>query len=239
MGWPDFNGLINEIWGVGDDGASFASLTCAANIVVGQNPPYSASDFLALFPKWGGAPVAITATTDGTTGVLTAVSSTQGLAIGQLVAGPGIGDGSTILAIGTTTLTLSQATTAAATGQQVMIYNAMLLPLAIINAYVYLAQNSIFQVRWCEMWAMAMGFFIDHYLTLWARGQASGPNSTAAQAAASGLATGIQTSKSVGDVSVGIQPLLLDAWGSFALTLSGQQLATWGNFIGSGIQVIY
>lgn len=240
MATPDYDVWVQLILGNADgEGASLLSLAGAANIVVGQNPPYSASDFLALFPKWGGTPTAITANTDGTTGVLTNVSSTTGFAIGQLVAGPGIADGSTILTVGTGTVTLSQATTAAGTGVQVMVYTAMLIPLFIINAYVYLAQNSIFQARWFEMWAMAMGFFIDHYLTLWAIGQASGPNSTVAQAAASGLAMGVKTSKAVGSVSASMQPLLLDEWGTFALTLSGQQLATWGQFIGSGIQVIY
>lgn len=240
MSTPNYNEYCNEIWGWPDEFAgSWATVASAANIVIGTNQPYSASDFLLLFPKWGGCPTVLTATTDGTTAVLTAVSNVNGLAKGQLVAGPGIADGSTIVSISGSTVTLSAATTAAGTGVSLNFYTAMLVPLAVLNAFIYLATNSIFQVRWCEMWQMAMGFFIDHYVTLWAYGQASGPNATGAQAAASGLAIGIKTSKSVGDVSVGIKPLELDIWGSFTLTLSGSELVTLAKIIGSGIQVIY
>lgn len=240
MTTPNYSEWINEIFGWPDEvGGSWATLASAANIVVGQNPPYSASDFLLLYPKWFGRPTNVTATTDGTTAVLTNVSNVSGLAKGQLVTGAGIADGSTIASISGSTVTLSLVTTAAGTGVALAVYTAPLVPLAIINTYTYLAQNSIFQVRWFEMWPTAMGLFIDHYVTLWAYGNASGPNATGAQAAASGLAIGIKTSKSVGDVSVGIKALELDIWGSFSLTLSGSQLVTLAKMIGSGIQVIY
>lgn len=61
-----------------------------------------------------------------------------------------------------------------------------------------------------------------------------------AQIAAAGLAGGIQTSKNVGDVSVGYQALAsLESWGAWNLTSYGQLLATMAAVIGSGPMVIW
>lgn len=66
-------------------------------------------------------------------------------------------------------------------------------------------------------------------------GQPSG-----AQIAAQGLAGGIQTAKSVGDVSVSYQTLAsLEEWGAFQLTKYGQLLATLAKVNGAGPMVIY
>src|SRR5262249_18725689 len=54
-------------------------------------------------------------TASGSTTV-SSVSSVAGLAIGQTVTGPGISAGTTIAAVGVTTITLNQAATATATG---------------------------------------------------------------------------------------------------------------------------
>ena len=63
---------------------------------------------------------------------------------------------------------------------------------------------------------------------------------TGASIAAQGLAGGIQTSKSVGDVSVSYQPLdSLKGWGAWNLTSYGQQLATMAAVVGAGPMVIY
>jgi hypothetical protein len=60
-----------------------------------------------------------------------------------------------------------------------------------------------------------------------------------AQVAAQGLAIGIQTSKSVGDVSVGYQVLsALEDYAAWNLTLYGQQLATIARVIGAGPALI-
>jgi hypothetical protein len=59
--------------------------------------------------------------------------------------------------------------------------------------------------------------------------------SSGAQIAAQGLMGGIQTSKSVGDVSVGYSPLTsLEQFGQWQLTTYGQQLATMAKVIGGG-----
>jgi hypothetical protein len=63
---------------------------------------------------------------------------------------------------------------------------------------------------------------------------------TGASIAAQGLAGGIQTSKSIGDVSVGYQALAsLEDWGQWQLTTYGQQLSTMAKVIGMGPVLIY
>lgn len=63
---------------------------------------------------------------------------------------------------------------------------------------------------------------------------------TAALAVAQGLATGILTSKSVGDVSAGYSVLTsLESWGAWNLTRYGQELATIGKIIGMGPTLIW
>ena len=70
--------------------------------------------------------------------------------------------------------------------------------------------------------------------------QFSAAQASGAQIAAQGLAGGIQTAKSVGDVSVSYQPLAsLEDWGQWNLTIYGQQLATMARVIGSGPMCIY
>lgn len=63
---------------------------------------------------------------------------------------------------------------------------------------------------------------------------------TGSQIAAAGLAGGIQTSKSVGDVSVGYQALVsLENWGAWNLTKYGQILATMAAVVGMGPALIW
>lgn len=65
-------------------------------------------------------------------------------------------------------------------------------------------------------------------------------NPSGAQIAAQGLAGGIQTSKSVGDVSVSYTVLTsLEAWGAWNLTKYGQQLATMAKVVGMGPVVLH
>ena len=78
---------------------------------------------------------------------------------------------------------------------------------------------------------------------LWAQWTIQVPVSvgaSASQVAAAGLASGILTSKSVGDVSAGYTTLTsLEQFGAFNLTKAGQLLATMAKVIGSGPMVIY
>lgn len=63
---------------------------------------------------------------------------------------------------------------------------------------------------------------------------------TGAQVAAAGVAQGVLTSKSVGDVSASYTALEFSAqWGAWSLTKYGQQLITMAQVVGAGPSVIY
>jgi Protein of unknown function (DUF4054) len=217
-------------------------------------------------------------------------------------------------------VTLNNAALATTVNGVVQVYEQPPVPLSIVLTYLRLAYASLIHKRWQEEWWVAMGWFIAHYLTLWARSDAlevlqmatsthgetpvgavpgtvftlstappgnalqsltanglfltpgvdyalsgeavtltvpleSGAlyatwptaeerlvssSPTSAQVAAQGLSFGIQTSKSVGDVSVSYQVLTaLESWGAWNLTLYGQELATAAAVIGSGPMVIW
>lgn len=95
------------------------------------------------------------------------------------------------------------------------------------------------------MWAMAMGFYVAHFCTLYLQSMAD-PNSGAAAVFEAGRAQGVIVSKSVGDVSVNYDPNLagrdtptMAGWGAFHLTVYGQQLITFGRLVGKGGMYVY
>jgi hypothetical protein len=136
-------------------------------------------------------------------------------------------------------VTLSVNATATASAAQIQVWNAPIVPFAIINAYIYAAASSLVQARWLALWQMAMGLFVSHFLTLYARSDGN-PNANIAQAAAQGLAFGIQTSKAVHDVSVSYTLVGgLEGWGQWNLTVYGQILASYGKTVGSGSMLIW
>jgi hypothetical protein len=107
----------------------------------------------------------------------------------------------------------------------------------VMQMYLNLADASIKQSRWHSSWELAMGWFMAHFLTLYVQGMAD-PNSGAAGVLRAGQAKGLDTSKSVGDVSVSTDYNLIasgiDGWANWMLTSYGVQLATIGKFIGKG-----
>lgn len=106
---PVLNSAVSSIEIIGDPNQTIISSQSSASVIGGNSGAYLIAHTLG--PK----AVAFTATTDGSTGGLTAVSSLAGLRVGQSISGAGIPLGSTITAIGaSTTLTISQNTTASA-----------------------------------------------------------------------------------------------------------------------------
>jgi hypothetical protein len=320
----NFNGWLQTAWGSGAAyDAVCGAFYGAANLVFGQNPPYYLDDFKATYPKFFGLPTALSgcATTLGSATV--AVPSMLGLDYGQFVQAVGVfPSGTVIVGLGAGTVTLNNAALATSADATLMVYAAQPVPAGVVLMYLNLAYASLSQARWQEQWPVAMGWFIAHYCTLYAKSDASevfetlqttmhseapagaAPSTTytlsaappggslqsltkngafltpgvdytlvgatitltvatttrdtlyavwpvqtqtftaaalnGAQIAAQGLAGGIQTSKSVGDVSVGYQPLsALEDWGAWNLTSYGQQLATMARVIGSGPMLVW
>jgi hypothetical protein len=322
--WPNYTVWLQNAWGAGGEtqstwpGALFADAT---NLVFGVNPVYALDDFQAVYPKFFGAPTALSGAVTTAGGTVVAVPTMAGLLPGQFVQGAGLPKGSVITALGVSSVTLNQAATASGS-ITLLAYQSAPVPAAVVQLYLNLATASLVQARWQEQWTVAMGWFIAHYCTLYAKsdaaevlqtlvqsthveqaagavpgtaytlssappggvlvsltvdgvflqpgvgytlagltvtltapttdqapwaawavqtaayaqqGQASG-----AQIAAQGLAGGIQTSKSVGDVSVACQPLAsLEDWGAWNLTTYGQQLATMARVVGAGPMCIW
>lgn len=251
--WIDYNQFISESWGWGIEvaGPGLSGLNGFSNIVVGTNPPYSIVDFLNFYPKYGGPPLNITGTTTNgnliITGVILPTPSpvncfpAAAVAVGQLVSGPGITPGSTIISIQTSPLqyTLSQPATADGTNVQISIYVAPLVPLFVISTYITLASASLVQARWQSTWMFAMALYAAHFCTLYLRSEGNS-STTAGAAAVAGLKQGITVASSAGGVSQTLDRTPgLDDWGSWNETSYGVQLAQFAKSIGMGPSLVW
>ena len=325
--WPNFNAWYQTAWGAGQEFWSASPYgALSANIVFGrQNPPYCLDNFLAVYPKFFGLPTAVSGCSTTLGSAVINVPSIIGLGVGQFLQAPSVlPPGTVIVALGTSTITVNNNAIAAASGITLSVYQSPPIPVAVIQLYLNLAWSSLVQCGlWEEQWPIAMAWFIAHYLTLFARSDATevmtqlqtiihgeipdgaipgtvytlsaappggvlqsmtkngkfllpggadytlagntitlnvatvlndtlyaqwpvqqqtftATQPTGAAIAAQGLAGGIQTSKGVGDVSVGYSALTaLEDWGQWNLTLYGQQLATMARVIGSGPALIW
>lgn len=107
--------------------------------------------------------------------------------------------------------------------------------------YLNLAHACVKEARWHQSWKLAMGWFIAHFLTLYVQGMAD-PNSGAAGIINTGKTLGLETSKSVGNVSVSIDFNTLangiNGWAQWKTTKYGQQLSGMGRLIGMGAMYV-
>jgi hypothetical protein len=255
-GWPNFELFIGETWGFPNEIAG-PGFNAASGIVVGANPPYSVTDFLSIYPNFGGVPLILTGVITQGSAVITGLSTTAGVLPGQpvspsipipnpitgqpeLQAGP-FPNGTTVASVDSASqITVSQPATV--DGTQVAIYNSMWVPPVVIAMYVNLASASLVQARWGAAWQIGMSWFICHFCVLWLR-SAGDPATSAGQLAGQGLARGIAVSKSAGGVSIGIQLATasggLESWGAWQTTEAGVQFATMARIIGMGPMLIY
>ena len=241
----DYSFYVDEILQLGDGGGYGCSselvmfVAAGANFTIGNNPPFTLNHLLLACPAFFGAPVGITGTTDGSTGVITDLSSTAGLVPGQLITGPGIPNGSLIVSVnsGGNTITISQNTTAAGTGVALQVYTTPLVPIVILQIYINRANASLLQGMYQDMWYHVMGLYIGHLATLWLMRQPA--QSTAGQVVSAALATGIKVSKAVGDVSASYEAIPIDGWGAFNLTSYGQEFITYAKPTGSGGMLVW
>jgi hypothetical protein len=242
---PNFGALLGSWWGGGYVDASFANLAASASnlVVQGTNPPYYPVDLFSMYPRFGGASLNVVgALTLGATTmtVPTGMPGLIGLAAGQFITGAGIPDGTTIASViqAPASLTLSQPSTATGTAAMT-VYSSPLVPATALSTFIALASASLNQARWLEFWPQAMNLYCAHLCQLWLTSEGS---AVTAQGAAllSGLARGITTSKSVGDVSVGYQALAGDdEYVDLNLTLYGQALIRLCKVVGRGLVLVW
>ncbi|WP_205127114.1 DUF4054 domain-containing protein [Paenibacillus ginsengarvi] len=116
------------------------------------------------------------------------------------------------------------------------------VPVIVMQMYLDFASTSIKEARWHSYWKVAMCLFIAHFCALHAQSVAD-PEGGAAAVIAAGQAKGLNTSESVGDVSVSMDYNTitqdLEGWAAWKLTIYGQQLATIGKLVGKGGMYVY
>lgn len=112
-----------------------------------------------------------------------------------------------------------------------------IVPLIVVQMYIDLANASIKEARWHSYYVVATGWFVAHFCALYLQGTAD-PNSGANVVMEAGRTHGLDTSQSVGDVSISTDYSIiangLEGWASWLLTIYGQQLATIGKLMGKG-----
>lgn len=117
-----------------------------------------------------------------------------------------------------------------------------IVPQLVQEMYLKLADASIKEARWHESWKIGMSLFMAHFCTVYLQGAAD-PNGGAAAVLKAGQAQGLQSSVSVGDVSISTEYSVIasgiDGWAGWKLTSYGQQLATIGRFVGKGGMYVY
>lgn len=226
--------LMNIYGGFGLDAGAACSayLGLASGLPQAGNPPYTVADFLAFYPQFFGPAQSVAGTVTEGSATISGIASTAGLQAGQLVTGQ-FPAGTVI--VSTTADTITASNPALADDTTVSVYSSAPIPVAVIQAYLNLAYASLMSSRWREMWAMAMGWYIAHFLTLYAQSMA-GVGATLDQIAAKGLELGIAVSQSAGAVSYTQQNLAgLESWGAWAKTAFGTQLVTHAQMLGAGM----
>ena len=100
-----------------------------------------------------------------------------------------------------------------------------------------MANAYIKESRWHSSWKVGMSLFIAHFCTIYLQGTAD-PNSGAAAILKAGQTRGLETSVSVGGVSVSTDYSAIvsdiDGWAGWKSTIYGVQLATLGGMLGKG-----
>jgi len=117
-----------------------------------------------------------------------------------------------------------------------------IVPSAILTMFMDIANHCIFKEQWGEQWNYVMCLFIAHFATIHLMGSANA-NSGAGAVLAAGKARGVEVSKSVESVSVGLDYNAiaqdLNGWAGWKLTVYGTQLATLARLVGKGGMYVY
>lgn len=114
------------------------------------------------------------------------------------------------------------------------------VPSALMTLYIKMCNDAVAPARWGEVWRLAAGLFVAHYVTLYLRankGNANG-SATATKAADTGAMIGIPTGASLGDASVSYDTSSItnatENWGQWNLTSYGQQFASMARLVSVG-----
>jgi hypothetical protein len=116
------------------------------------------------------------------------------------------------------------------------------VPAFIMDQFVAMGNAVVKYNRWNAMWEHAIGLFVAHFATLYLQSMGD-PSSSAAQVVSAATTRGLQTSKSIGDVSVsydvGGLTRDLQGWASWTTTTFGTQYATLARMVTKGGMYVY
>lgn len=116
------------------------------------------------------------------------------------------------------------------------------VPEVMLKAWVNMAQSSIQKARYHDAWEICMGLYIAHWLTLYLQ-TAAKADDTVQKKITAGLAKGLQSSKSAGDISVSYDFGSVNedfaGWGTYKLTAYGQQFVTLARMYAVGGMVVW
>ncbi|MHB8084050.1 DUF4054 domain-containing protein [Clostridium botulinum] len=116
------------------------------------------------------------------------------------------------------------------------------VPLIVLEMYLDMANNCIKESRWHKQWKYGMCLFIAHFCTLYLQGVADA-NGGVKGILEVGKAQGLDTSISVGDVSIStdysITTSNIEGWNGWSLSTYGQQLIAIGKLVGKGGMYVY
>lgn len=118
-----------------------------------------------------------------------------------------------------------------------------IIPTTILEAWVNMANASLSKARYHDAWELCMGLFIAHFLTLYLQSAAS-PDDPTAKIINAGLAKGLVSSKSAGDLSISYDFSIVSGqdfagWGTYKLTAYGQQFITLARIYAMGGMVVW
>lgn len=113
-----------------------------------------------------------------------------------------------------------------------------------LDQFIELAHYCVKEVRFHELWRLAIGNFIAHTLTMYLQTQPGiDPGSASAgQAVSAAMPKGMPTSKSVGDVSVSYDFSFLNdvpGWNTYKTTTYGIQFMTYARLVSKGSMGVY
>lgn len=110
-----------------------------------------------------------------------------------------------------------------------------LIPTAVLNSFIAIANATVAESRWHESWTFGMALYIAHLSTMYLQTSVSG-TPTAETVAASGKVQGLESSVSVGEVSVSQDYSTLygdlKGWGDLKQTAFGQQFIRQARLLG-------
>lgn len=112
-----------------------------------------------------------------------------------------------------------------------------LIPEAILEVFIEMANESIQECAWGIKWPWAMALFIAHYATLYGRSYSDGSPDLDG-ATSGGEIIGLVKSASLGDASVSYDNSAIvsatEDWGAWNSTIYGQQLVTEARLVKMG-----